>query len=302
MRKAMIWVLLPLTAVLAAAQVQRKPADESLLDWSAWTRYRTAIVHPAGTIKPADIKRARENMKRYEWARSYAQEIEQKARDWAPKLTPDWLATMIPVDTPGDSLFTPCPACRELGKPAHPHGQYKWDPADPDRMTCEVCGTVYPNDKYPESLAFTTRTGQKISFYGGPEFVLFGFATRPSFTASIRARKVAEATRACRELAEAYALTGNPEFARGARQLLLRFAEIYPSWLVHVGYGEYADMDPHVAALNVLGLPENEITPAPGGPDKKLHSGYWQGGRATGTGMEAGFVRQMLEAYSFLVM
>src|SRR4030065_848906 len=61
-------------------------------------------------------------------------------------------------------------------------------------------------------------------------------------------------------------------------------------------------MAPHVAALNIRTLPENEITPTPGGPDKSLHSGYWQGGRATGTGMEAGFVRQMLEAYSFICM
>ncbi len=294
--------MLLLTAALGAAQTQRTPAEEPLLDWSAWQRYRTTVVHPAGTIKPADLARARENRRRYEWARAYAQEVERNADVRLAALTPEWLATMVPVETPGDSLFTPCPACRDLKKPAHPHGQYNWDPARPNEMTCQVCGTVYPNDKYPESLVFTTRTGQKISFYGGPEFVLFGFATRPSFTASIRARKVAEATRACQELAEAYGLTGKAEYAQGARRLLLRFADVYPNWLVHVGYGEYADMDPHIAALNILNLPENEITPAPGGPDRKLHSGYWQGGRATGTGMEGGFVRQMLEAYSFLVM
>jgi hypothetical protein len=292
--------MLLLMAGLGGAQVHRKAADEPLLDWSAWKSYRTTVVHPAGTIKRADIERARENMRRYEWARAYALDLQRNADIWLSKLTPDWITTMVPVETPGDSLFTPCPACRDLKKPAHPHGQYHWDPAKPDEMTCEVCGTVYPNEKYSESLVFTTKKGQKLSFYGGPEFVLFGFPTRPSFTASIRARKVAEATKACRELAEAYALTGKPEYAQGGRRLLLRFAEVYPNWLVHVGYGEYADMDPHMAALNILNLPENEITPTPSGPDKKLHSGYWQGGRATGTGMEAGFVGQMLEAYSFV--
>jgi hypothetical protein len=295
-------VLLLLTAAVGMSQVRRTPAEEPLLDWSAWERYRTTVVHPAGTIKPADVERAKENMRRYEWARGYAQELQRGADAWLGKFAPEWLTTMIPLETPGDSLFTPCPACRDLKKPAHPHGQYRWDEAKPNEMTCEVCGTVYPNDKYPEDMVFTTKSGQKLSFYGGPEFVLFGFATRPSFTASIRARKVAQATRACRELAEAYALTGKSEYARGARKLLLRFAEVYPNWLVHVGYGEYADMDPYDAALNIRNLPENEITPAPGGPDKSLHSGYWQGGRATGTGMEAGFVRQMLEAYSFVVM
>ena len=88
--------------------------------------------------------------------------------------------------------------------------------------------------------------------------------------------------------------------ALAARQVLLRFAQVYPDWLVHVGYGEYADMDPHVAALNINNLPEDEITSAPGGPNRKLHSGYWQGGRATGTGMEAGFVRTIVEAYTFV--
>ena len=103
-----------------------------------------------------------------------------------------------------------------------------------------------------------------------------------------------------RRLAEAYALSEKPEYARATRAVLLRFAEVYPTWLVHVGYGEYADLDPHLAALNINSLPEDEITPTPGGPDRKLHSGYWQGGRATGTGMEAGFVRDMVEAYEFV--
>ena len=95
--------------------------------------------------------------------------------------------------------------------------------------------------------------------------MLFGFPTRPNFTASIRARKVATATKACRELAEAYALTGKADYARGARKLLLRFAEVYPNWLVHVGYGEYADMDPHVAALNIKNLPEKRSRRRPAG-------------------------------------
>ncbi|MEI6500246.1 MAG: heparinase II/III family protein, partial [Armatimonadota bacterium] len=159
---------------------------------------------------------------------------------------------------------------------------------------------VFPSEQYPESLVFKTKRGQTISFYGGDPFTIFGFSTRPSFSANIRARKVDYAASLCRALAQGYAATGTPTYAQGARQVLLRFAAVYPTWLVHVGYGEYADLDPHVAALNINALPEDEITPAPGGPDRELHSGYWQGGRATGTGMEAGFVRDMVEAYDFV--
>jgi hypothetical protein len=287
-------------AACVGARAQGAGTEEPLGDGAAGRHYRTTVRHPAGTIRPEDIARAQENLRRYEWARAYARGLQHNADAWLDRLSPEWIVAMIPATTPGDRLFTPCPACRDLNKPSHPHGQYRWDATKPDEMTCEVCGTVFPSDRYPEDKVFTTRNGQKLSFYGGPAFTLFGFQTRPSFTANLRARKVAEAANGCRILAEAYALTGRPAYGHGARQLLLRFADVYPAWLVHVGYGEYADTDPQVAALRIGNLPEDEITPAPGGPDRALHSGYWQGGRATGTGMEAGFVRQMVEAYSFV--
>jgi hypothetical protein len=98
-------------------------------------------------------------------------------------------------------------------------------------------------------------------------------------------------------LAEAHLLTGKPEYARACRDVLLRFADCYPAWLVHVGYGEYADMDPRVASLHINRLPEPELCPPPNKPDRRLHTGYWSAGRAGGVGMESGFVRQVVEAY-----
>lgn len=300
MTRKWITIMLLALAVIPAIAAPRTPADEPLLDWSAWQKYRLGVTHPAGVIKQANVERARENIQRYGWAQSYLKGVQTSADNWLKTVTPEWLAQFIPVETPGDTLFTPCPACRDQKKPAHPHGQYKWSASDPGHMICTICNTVYPSEQYPEDLVFTTKSGQKLSFYGGEAFNIFGFTARPSFTANIRARKVAYASSACRTLAEAYSLTGKPEYAQAARQVLLRFAQVYPNWLVHVGYGEYADIDPHIAALNINELPEDEITPTPKGPDRKLHSGYWQGGRATGTGMEAGFVRTMLEAYSFV--
>lgn len=301
----MVRVIIMLTLLAAAsmgAAAPRVPADEPLLDWSAWQKYRATVQHPAGVIKPADLQRAAENIKRYPWAQAYSAGLEKNVAAYLEKLDEAFLVQMIPVDTPGDGLFTPCPACRDLGKPAHPHGDYSWTWTDPEHLTCKVCKTVFPNDKYPEDLVFKTKfgDGQTIRYYGGEPFTVFGFTTRPSFTGKIRSHKVALMMNICRQMAEAYALTGKPEYARGARSILLRFADLYPNWLVHVGYGEYADMDPHMAALNINALPEDEITANPKGPDRKLHSGYWQGGRATGTGMEAGFVRNAVEAYEFV--
>ena len=80
---------------------------------------------------------------------------------------------------------------------------------------------------------------------------------------------------------------------------MLRFAAVYPHWLVHTGYGEYADLDPHIAAQFINQLPAPELCPPPNQPDRKLHTGYWSAGRASGVGQESGFVRRMVESYDF---
>lgn len=286
--------------VLAAESGLPGGSSEPLFDWSPWEKYRTTVHHPSVTIKPADIARAKENIQRYQWAKQYAANIEKSAKSYLPRITPEFLATMIPETTPGDSLWTPCPACRAQGKPVHPHGLWTWSVGDPEHLKCNVCGTVFPNDKYPEDVVLHTkwRKPQTIRFYGGEPFVIFGYKTgRPSFSANIRARKVQWTAGFCRTAAEAYLLTGKPEYARACRDVLLRFADCYPGWLVHVGYGEYADMDPRIASLHIHRLPEPELCPPPNKPDRRLYTGFWTAGRAGGVGMESGFVRQVVEAY-----
>jgi hypothetical protein len=56
-------------------------------------------------------------------------------------------------------------------------------------------------------------------------------------------------------------------------------------------------MDPIVAANHIDNLPADEAVYPPNKPDKKLHTGFWTAGRATGTGMEAWFVRRVAGAY-----
>jgi hypothetical protein len=285
---------------LAAAAPDAEP--NPLLDWSVWKRHFGSVRHPALVFKAAEVARARENARRYGWAKSYVAGVDQNARRHLARLTPAFLANMIPATTPGDPLWTPCPACREQGKPVHPHGLWNWTVDRPDELQCTQCRTVFPNEKYPEDIVLTTkwRQPQTITFCGGETFVIFGYKTgRPSFTANIRARKVQWIAGAGRTLAEAHLLTGQPEFARACREILLRFADRYPSWLVHVGYGEYADMDPRIAARQINQLPEPELCPPPNQPDRRLHTGYWSAGRAGGVGMESGFVRQVAEAYDW---
>ncbi|HEY0769442.1 MAG TPA: twin-arginine translocation signal domain-containing protein, partial [Sphingobacteriaceae bacterium] len=93
-----------------------------LLDWSLWTKFRSEVTHPALTIKKADITRARLNIQKYTWAKNYAENIDRNARLYLHLIDPETLNNLIEETTPGDPLWTPCPACRKKGKPVHPHG------------------------------------------------------------------------------------------------------------------------------------------------------------------------------------
>ena len=293
--------LIVLSMVVAITNLQAD-SPEPLFDWSPWEQYRDTVKHPCVVLKPADIARARENMNRYAWARSYATGVEKNARRYLDRLTPEFIAHLIPETTPGDPLWTPCPSCRAQGKPVHPHGLWTWTLDDADHIKCKMCGEVFPNDKFPEDVVIHThwRKPQTITYCGGDTFVIFAYKTgRPSFSANVRSRQVQWMAGYCRTLAEAHLLTGKPEYAHACRKILLRFADCYPSWLVHVGYGEYADMDPRIAAPNIKKLPEPELCPPPNKPDRRLHTGYWTAGRAGGVGMESGFVRQAVESYDF---
>ena len=274
--------------------------DDDLLDWSAWEQYRHTVKHPCLTIREADLAFAQENSQRYRWARDYAASVESSARRYLHLLTPAFLENMIEDTTPGDPLWTPCPSCRDQHKPVHPHGLWSWKVENPDQIQCDMCRAVFPNNRYPEDIVLHTKWGkaQTIRYCGGETFPIFGYKEgRPSFTANIRSRKVQWMANYCRTLAEAYFLTGNPHFAVNSKDILLRLADCYPTWLVHVGYGEYADMDPRIAARHMNNLPEPEGCPPPNEPDNRLWTGFWSAGRATGVGLESDFVRKVVGAY-----
>ncbi|MCB0688288.1 MAG: heparinase II/III family protein [Saprospiraceae bacterium] len=276
--------------------------SEPLHDWSAWETYRDEVVHPCLTIKEKDLENARRNIINFEWADNYYQNILRKADGHILDLQKFSLDQLIEKTTPGDPLWTPCPSCRDKGLPVHPHGLWSWTIENPEIITCTVCFEAFPHVDYPESITMVSSWGtpQKITYYGGEPFTVFGFKQGlPSFTANIRSRKVQWCADASRTMAEAYLLSGNQKYAEETRKILLQFAECYPQWLVHVGYGEYADMDPKIAALHIDDLPRPEITPPPNLPDHKLWTAFWTVGRASGVGLESDFIRKVVEAYDF---
>ena len=275
--------------------------NEPLLDWTAWEQFRTTVKHPCLTIKTENLNYARENIKLYGWAKDYASITEGRIKRYLHLLTPEFLEAIIEETTPGDPLWTPCPACRDKGKPVHPHGLWKWKIENPEQLECTMCSTVFPNLQYPEDIVYYTKWGkpQEISYCGGAPFEIFGYVGRPSFSANIRSRKVQWIAGYCRNLAEGYLITGNLQYANACKDILLRLAYCYPNWLVHVGYGEYADMDPRTASMNINNLVEAELCPPPNKPNNSLWTGFWSAGRASGVGLESDFVRKVVEAYDF---
>ena len=290
-----------LSKLAAGVPVQeRADPSENLFDWSPWEKYRNTVKHPCLSIRNGDLNYALENIQRYDWAKTYAATLDERAKRYLHLITPEFLEWMIEETTPGDPLWTPCPSCRDQGKPVHPHGLWSWKVENPDAITCDMCGAIFPNKEYPEEVILQTRWGkpQTLTYYGGDTFPIFGYKQgRPSFSANIRSRKVQWISSYCRTAAEAYFVTGEIEYARVTKRILLRFADCYPNWLIHVGYGEYADMDPRIAARYMSDLPEPEVCPPPNTPDNKLWTGFWSAGRATGVGLESDFIRKVVLAY-----
>lgn len=256
------------------------------------------VSHPSTVYRADVLARARENVSRYKWAQNVVNGLRESVSLTLEK-DADFVVQMIPETTPGGTGFTNCPACE--GNTIH--GAYDWDPANPEQLVCTTCSLVYPNEKYPEDVAFVAEkhgNGQTITYHSGYSFEFHGFHLFSSWTAQIRARKVSFMADQALALAQVYALTDEVAYGKKACEILVRFAEVYPKYLVHSSYGEWIDLPPRLVAEKINALPEDEWTLAPNKPDRKLHSGYWNSGRATGLGMEGSFIRKLVLAYDLV--
>lgn len=208
------------------------------------------------------------------------------------------IENMIPATTPNADLFTPCPNAPDLG---FPHGDWKWSPHEPDIIYCG--NMAFPNDQYPEEGVMVAQWGgveQRITYYNRQSYDFSGFKLSPSFTSYIRAKKVVYMSNILGKISVLYKLTGDPAYARQGKKILMRFSEVYPHWLLHSGYGEYADMDPKTAAFSINRLPKPELTAPPNVANRALHAGYWMAGRGDANGMEGSFILPLVTAYDLL--
>lgn len=269
------------------------------LDLQTWERFRNVSPHPRCLVTGADLQHTRNLIKSEKWASDYAQSRLSSADKTLAELTTERLEQFIEITTPM-GIFYPCPACRAKGLPWHPNGTWAWNSAHPEQLTCNTCKTVFPHPDYPEDVIIQSKWDprQKITFVGGEPFPVYGVITRPSMRGMIRTRKLQFTFVWLDMLAEAYLFSGNAKYAEGVKKLLLRYATVLPKYLFGVAiYSEFADCDPHLAAKDPFNLPADEITAPPNRPDRRIHSGYWQGNRLGSAGMDGSYGIRLANAY-----
>ncbi len=270
-----------------------------MLDPGRWQQYRTHVRHPATIFSRSDIGRARENVSARPWALTALEALLNRVAA-AGTVSPEWARVYVPSTTPYSPHFTMCPKCEF----APMHGAYDWNPGDPEHIRCKGCRTVFPNDEYPEDVVFESRFDprQKITLYGGRSWQAYGYAAiHSSFSGHARIHRCRHAANTAEDLALAYALTGKRDYAFGAANILKRFADVHPAYLVHSSYGDIADFDPKVAATRVDNLPEDEWCPPGNVPNRKLHPGYWAALRwGSSGGMEGTSLQKLILAYDLV--
>jgi hypothetical protein len=291
------------------------------------------MAQPRTLYKPRDIENARENALRHGWARSIVASWE-RGTEFAMKQDRDFFVALIPDLTPGTTYGQNCPACVGVKSLEGETGLFGWSIDSPDQVKCSRCGTVFPNDEYPETgVLECPHMGQSFTYYQPPaeralepdatpqqrrEHALLGLSQRPQMTSLsslIRMRKIGWAWGQALALAKLYAVTEQVEYAERVAWILNRFAEVYPNYLYHSYDGSYADWPPSEVAAN-LGDP---ATPrggrfAPGvvrhayglheysddgGQYSTLYNGFWGAGRLAthGKGSDAGPLLSITVAY-----
>ncbi|MDY0168458.1 MAG: heparinase II/III family protein [Thermoguttaceae bacterium] len=289
-----------------------------------------AFAQPRTLYKPGDVENARRNIEQYKWAQSIVRGWERSVVV-AMEQDRKFFEGLIPELTPGSYYGQNCPACVGKQSVMGESNVFHWSITKPDQIKCRRCGTVYPNEQYPETgVLECPRMGQVFTYYQTPgerenpdkaaEHALRWLGTRPtmtSFSGMIRYARVKWAYGQVLILAKLYAITDDIAYAERAAWILDRFARVYPNYLYHSYDGSYADWPPSDVAAN---MGEQEAVGGPrGGRFAKdvirhayglnrrddystLYNGFWGAGRLSvhGKGSDAGPLLNLTVAYDLI--
>ncbi len=161
---------------------------------------------------------------------SQAQDVERLQAAVAPvmALSEERLLELIPERA--GLRFTDCPNCTAGTQ----EGQIWWSIDEPESVYCQHCQIRYPNDTYPDdqTLDVVNSRGETHSYpyWDDADGYHHFFQAKRWYVAREYFQDQA------RWLAELYAATGKPEYARRSVLIIKRFAEVYPGYLVHYDY------------------------------------------------------------------
>ena len=284
---------------------------------------RVTYAEPCTLYKAEDVANARLNVESYDWAKRIVSGWQRRV---APLMEQDrrFVEQMIDELTLWSPYGQNCPACVNKQSSMGECNLYKWKIAEPDKLECKYCGTVYPNSKYPETGTLVCpRMGQSFTYYeteaerahpedksGKHAFRWASWPVHTSWTGIIRRNKAQYVINMTLPLAKLYAVTGEARYAERAAWILDRFASVFPNYLFHTYNGTYADCPPAEAARE-LGrhpragkFPKEVIINAFGLHQYKDHArlnvGFWGAGRYSCSGGDGGTILQMLVAYDLI--
>ena len=229
---------------------------------------RTAVDHPV-LLTPDHFEQARRNIASTDWGNQWLQSHKELA-DYLIAQEEGYIARMIPELSPTNPYGLTCPNC--VGRKSQEGvGQslMHWDWRDPDRLTCQRCGQVYPSEQYPETGRLVCpRSGQTFTFYlnneerrhpddrsGKHAWHWVGRPVHVSFSGNIRGRKIGHMIEAARSCALLYRFTNDSRYAEVTIRILNRLAHCYRQWLYHDYWDTIADCDPMYAAWHDKNLP-----------------------------------------------
>ena len=164
--------------------------------------------HPCVNITKTDLERARERVKRFEWARMEQDRILEAAEPWLEHNDSYWLSFLPPPGACYAYGFTGCPICG--GKTGQWASAYcSWE--EPNRVRC-VHGHLLPDAEHPdEGVGYKAPDGRMHYFVG-------------QFNAWVTEQWT---LKALPSLSQAYALTGEERYAERGVLLLDALASIY---------------------------------------------------------------------------
>ncbi len=156
-----------------------------------------------------------------------------------PVMELDEAAMLAVIPRQSGIYFTDCPNCTaglqegqfQGGKDAN---YEPWSLAQPETMRCAYCGHQYPSEQYPMTEVHRVHNPrgelQEYPYWADAK----GY--RHYFAARIDYHRIRYMETAARNLARAYYLTRETQYARRCALILQRFAEVYPGYCYHFDY------------------------------------------------------------------